>query len=256
MGNFRGIAPCISKGQKTRQRTPKIGILIPTYNHGMTIEQVVNDCLQYLQDIIVVVDGATDDTLPKLQKLPVHLLHFPQNRGKGAALKAGFCEAEELGWDYAITIDSDGQHLAADIPQFLQEISLSEQAIVIGDRDMSAPNIPGSSKFGKNFTNFWLKVETGMDIADGQSGFRAYPVVFINQITTWCNRYEFEVEVLAKAAWRGINIVSVPVRVDYQPQGGRVSHFRLFRDNVRTSVLNSMLVTMRIYNIIVQFFTK
>jgi glycosyltransferase involved in cell wall biosynthesis len=229
---------------------PKIGLLVPTYNHGARVRKVVVSALPYISHILVVVDGATDDTLDQLKELPIKILHFPKNRGKGAALKTGFQEAERLGWDCAITMDSDGQHKAEDILKFIEAIRQNPDTIIVGDRDMSSPDIPSSSKFGKNFTNFWLKVETGIAIADGQSGFRAYPVKAINSLRTWFNRYEFEVEILARAAWSGIPIISIPIQVDYHPEGQRITHFRPFVDNVRTSLLNTILVTMRILGLI------
>jgi glycosyltransferase involved in cell wall biosynthesis len=205
----------------------------------------------YIQEILVVVDGSTDNTLEVLKGLPIMpLLAFSENRGKGHALKAGFREAEKLGWSHAITMDSDGQHKAENISDFIRDIKANPAAIIIGDRDMSAPEIPGGSKFGKKFTNFWLKVETGQDIADGQSGFRSYPVKEINKIRTFFSRYEFEVEILARAIWAGIPVTAIPVAVEYRPPGGRVSHFRPFMDNFRTSVLNTILVTRRVLQLL------
>lgn len=223
---------------------PKIGLIVATYNHGSRVRKVVVNALPYIADILVVVDGSTDDTLDRLQELPIKILHFPKNRGKGAALKKGFREAERLGWDYAITMDSDGQHQAEDLPKFIAAIRQNPAAIIVGDRDMTAPDVPGSSKFGKNFTNFWLKVETGITVADGQSGFRAYPVKAVNALRTWFNRYEFEVEILARAAWADMPITALPIHVDYHPEGQRISHFRPFWDNFRTSLLNTILVTI------------
>lgn len=111
---------------------------------------------------------------------------------------------------------------------------------------MSAEEIPDSSKFGKKFTNFWLKIETGKNIADGQSGYRVYPLALVTKLFTLFHRYEFEVEILARASWAGVDITSIPVSVDYNPRGGRISHFRPFMDNMRTSILNTLLVNIRI----------
>ncbi|NUM36304.1 MAG: glycosyltransferase family 2 protein [Candidatus Brocadiae bacterium] len=231
----------------------KIGLIIPTYNHGSIIRKVVLSALEYIPDILVVLDGPTDNTSEAIKDLPIKILPFLENRGKGMALKAGFQEAKKLGWDYAITMDSDGQHKAEDLPKFIKAIAEKPDAIVVGDRNMDLPGIPSSSKFGKKFTNFWLKVETGVEVADGQSGFRAYPVEAINTIKTWFSRYEFEVEILARSSWAGIPIVAIPVQVDYHPEGRRISHFRPFIDNFRTSILNTILVTIRILMLIKRF---
>ncbi|BBM85160.1 AMP-binding protein [Candidatus Uabimicrobium amorphum] len=234
---------------KIQARSLKIGVVIPTYNHAHLLKKVIDDCSDYITDILVVVDGSTDNTLNVLQECDVEKVIFTKNRGKGLALKAGFKKAQELGWRNVITIDSDGQHFPSHIWDFVQKIEKNPRAIIVGDRDMSAQHIPGSSKFGKKFTNFWLKVETGKDMSDGQSGFRAYPVAEINRVSTYFSRYEFEVEILARAAWHNIPITSIPIRVEYNPPGGRVSHFRPFMDNVRTSILNTILVTVRVLNL-------
>ncbi|WP_372367078.1 AMP-binding protein [Candidatus Uabimicrobium sp. HlEnr_7] len=234
---------------RIQARSSKIGVIIPTFNHGHLLKNVIEGCKNYIEDIIVVVDGSTDNTLDILQNCDVNKIIFTKNRGKGLALKAGFKKAQELGWKNAITIDSDGQHFPSHIWDFVQKIATQPNAIIVGNRNMEAAHIPGSSKFGKKFTNFWLKVETGLDVSDGQSGFRAYPVSAINRVNTYFSRYEFEVEILARAAWHNIPITSIPIRVEYNPPGGRVSHFRPFMDNMRTSVLNTILVTVRALNL-------
>ncbi len=228
----------------------QIGVLIPTYNHRFLIKSVLLDCLEYTKNIIVVIDGSTDGTLEHIQDLSIHILYFSENKGKGAALKAGFAEAEKLGWDYAITIDSDGQHKAKDLPLFLDSIEKNGEAIILGNRDMDLACAPKANKFGKKFTNFWLKIETGVDILDGQSGFRAYPVKKTKSLFTLFNGYEFEIEILARASWAQMEIVSIPIEVDYNPEGGRISHFRNFRDSFRASVLNTILVTLRVFQVL------
>ena len=230
-----------------------VGVLIPTYRHAQSIEKVVSGALEYLPRVLVVVDGGGDDTMERLEGLSISVLHFPRNLGKGAALKAGFREAARLGWTHAITMDSDGQHKAQNIPDFVRAIRLKPEAIILGDRDMDAPQVPSSSKFGKNFTNFWIWVETGHRVADGQSGFRAYPLARVNALSTWFNRYEFEVEVLTRSLWKWTEVTSIPVLVDYKPEGGRISHFRPFLDNLRTSWLNTILCTTRVLQIVLVF---
>ncbi len=107
---------------------------------------------------------------------------------------------------------------------------------------MDQASVPGKSSFGHAFSNFWFKVETGISAADTQSGYRLYPVALLKDTRFITRKYEFEIEVLVRAAWKGINITSVPVSVYYPPKEQRVTHFRPFKDFTRISILNTFLV--------------
>lgn len=221
----------------------RICIIIPTYNNAATLSAVITDVAAYTHHIIVVNDGSTDDTALVLASFPeVEVISYPRNQGKGAALRKGFEQATALGYLYAITIDSDGQHFASDLPVFIHKLQETQDAIIIGARNMGQSGVPAKSSFGNTFSNFWFKIETGIRAPDTQSGYRLYPVVLMKDMRFFTRKYEFEIEVLVRAAWKGIKIESVPVSVYYAPEGKRVSHFRPFRDFFRISLLNTVLV--------------
>jgi glycosyltransferase involved in cell wall biosynthesis len=101
------------------------------------------------------------------------VITLPENQGKGNGLKTGFRKAKELGYDYAITIDSDGQHYPDDIPVFVEALlQEKEDVLLIGNRNMSQDGIPKKSSFGNRFSNFWFWFETGIKLEDTQSGYR------------------------------------------------------------------------------------
>ena len=223
----------------------KVCVVVPTYNNSRTLADVLTGILKYTKDIIVVNDGSTDNTETLLQNFPqVKKICYVKNRGKGFALRKGFAHAIECGYDYAITIDSDGQHYADDLPVFLQKLQSHPRAIIIGTRNMDQESVPGKSSFGNKFSNFWFWVETGIRRNDTQSGYRLYPVKALQNIKFITYKYEFEIEVLVRAAWKGIEVIEVPVKVFYPDKAQRVSHFRPFRDFSRISVLNTVLVTI------------
>jgi glycosyltransferase involved in cell wall biosynthesis len=222
-------------------------VLIPTYNNEQTLSDVILDVFAHTNNIIVVNDGSTDATVQVLQNFPwIKILSYKQNRGKGWALRKGFEMARNLGFQYAITIDSDGQHFAKDLPRFLEKVYQFPHAIIIGARNMEQESVPGKSSFGHKFSNFWFKVETGISAPDTQSGYRMYPLLLLKNIHFITRKYEFEIEVLVRAAWKGIDIESVPVSVYYAPKETRVSHFRPFKDFSRISVLNTVLVFLTV----------
>jgi glycosyltransferase involved in cell wall biosynthesis len=209
-----------------------------------TLGSLLNDLLAYTNQIIIVNDGSTDNTLEVLQGFSAVTVSYSKNQGKGFALRAGFKKAVELGYDYAITIDSDGQHFANDLSQFIEALPDHPNAIIIGARNMEQSSVPGKSSFGNRFSNFWFWVETGRRMPDTQSGFRLYPVKALQGLLFVTRKYEFEIEVLVRAAWSGIEVTSVPVKVFYADKAVRVSHFRPFTDFSRISVLNTVLVTI------------
>jgi glycosyltransferase involved in cell wall biosynthesis len=218
-------------------------VIIPTYNNAATIGAVIADVSDFTKNIIVVNDGSTDDTLSVIEKFPhVQLVSYPDNVGKGWAIRKGFELAAKLNYRYAISIDSDGQHFAKDLPLFMDKLADEYNAVIIGARNMNQASVPGGSSFGNKFSNFWFKLETGVKSPDTQSGYRLYPLQAVNKMRFFTRKYEFEIEVLVRVAWQGVKIVSVPVSVYYAPKEERISHFRPYKDFFRISVLNTILV--------------
>jgi len=229
-----------------------IACVIPLYNNARTVLAVAAGCKKYLSRVIIVDDGSSDlpeDFSASVQSLGVELLRHSTNQGKGAALKTALAYLAELQTDYMITIDADGQHLPQDLPAFLEVLTRDGQAgdlLLVGARDFNAPNVPDSSRFGRKFSNFWVKLETGHDCSDTQSGFRAYPVRAVNRLKLHCTRYNFEIEVLVRCLWGGVRLEEIPIRVVYEPPEKRISHFRPFLDNLRLSLLHALLVTRKL----------
>lgn len=228
---------------RERLNTLKCAVIIPTYNNAGTIATVVADVKEYASDVIVVNDGSTDNTAEILAAIEgIKVIAYAKNKGKGYALKLGLKRAYEWGYEYAITIDADGQHFADDIPVFLDRIEVVPNTLLIGARNLAADNMPSKNTFANKFSNFWYRVETGKRLSDTQSGYRLYPLKPLHNIHLLTRRYEFEVEIIVRAAWRGINVENVPIKVYYPPIEERVSHFRPFKDFTRISILNTVLV--------------
>ena len=226
-----------------RNSQQHICALIPTYNNGKTIADVVRRVHQQIRDIIVVNDGCTDDTLAQLEALdvPVTVVTHSRNRGKGKALVSGFKKALELGFDYALTIDADGQHYPEDIPVLLKALDVHPGALIVGSRQFTDANMSGKSKFANKFSNFWFRLQTTINLPDTQTGMRIYPLHKLYGLNILTSRYEAELELLVFAAWHNVQLIPVPIRVYYPPQEERVSHFRPGRDFTRISILNCFL---------------
>ena len=232
-----------------RMNKLKCCVIVPTYNNHKTLKRVLDGILWQTSNAIIVNDGSTDSTKNILEAYAnLVQIHLEKNKGKGNALHEGFKKAKELGYDFAITIDSDGQHFPEDIPVFLNHLEREVQPVLlIGSRNMAQEGVPKKSSFGNKFSNFWFWFETGNKLQDTQSGYRLYP---LNQIPEdfYTNKFEFEIEIIVRSSWKGVAVKNIPVQVLYD-LNERVSHFRPFKDFTRISILNTVLVIIAIFYI-------
>ncbi|MCP4121065.1 MAG: DUF2062 domain-containing protein [Bacteroidetes bacterium] len=224
----------------------KCCLVIPTYNNAASLVAVIEASLPFTQDILVVNDGSTDETSAILEQIEgVNVIRHPVNQGKGMAIRSALKWANENKFQYIITIDSDGQHDPSDLPAFMQKLETNPDSIFLGSRDLSGETeISKGSSFANKFSNFWFRVETGLDMPDTQTGYRLYPVSKLVRVKWFTRKYEFEIEVIVRSAWKGIPILSVPIQVYYPPRDERVSHFRPGPDFLRISLLNTVLVPL------------
>lgn len=230
--------------------TLRPAIIIPVYNHGRQISEVVRQTVKLGLPVFVVDDGSTDSTGRVLESISgISILRHPVNQGKGAAILTGMAAALDKHCNCAITLDGDGQHNPEDAEALLQAAGDGVRCIVIGRRKGmdAARNVPWTSRFGRGFSNFWVWVSGGPWVTDSQSGFRLYPIPEVLQLTVTARRYQFEVEVLVKARQQGIETRETPVSVVYQARGERVSHFRPWLDFYRNSVTFCRLIFARIF---------
>ncbi|WP_083961529.1 glycosyltransferase family 2 protein [Salinimicrobium terrae] len=228
-------------------------VLIPTYNNDRTLQRVIDEVHLYTSNMIVVNDGSTDDTASVLQQFSfLRVIHIPVNKGKGNALKRGFKEASKMGFKYAISMDSDGQHYPDDFRVFLDALEdhlpAEPELLVIGSRKMDDPTVPDKSSIGNRFSSFWYRVETGVKLQDTQCGYRLYPLEALNSLTLYTSRFELEIEVIVKAAWNGVKVINLPVKVLYDPKE-RVTHFKPWQDVARITVLNVYFVFIAVFYI-------
>jgi glycosyltransferase involved in cell wall biosynthesis len=225
----------------------RFAIVIPAYNHGRQVGGVVEKTLRLGLPVIVVDDGSTDSTPQVLASLSgVTVIRHKENQGKGASLLTGFAAALQLA-DWAITIDADGQHNPEDILSLIQAVPEGQRPLVVGKREgMEHGNVPWTSRWGRRFSNFWVWASCGRWFSDSQSGFRVYPLPEALHLGTRARRYQFEVEILVLAVWRGTPIIEVPVHALYGPVEERVSHFRPWLDFWRNTRTFARLVAKRV----------
>ena len=212
-----------------------IAVVIPALNEALRIRGVVEGALAECPNVIVIDDGSEDDTIAQIADLPIVLLRHPQRRGKGASLRGGFEEALRRGFKGVLTMDGDGQHLAADIPRLLEAASRYPDHIVIGARLRKRAQQPRYRRLANAFGDWGIAWGTGYRIADTQSGQRYYPAAVASLGDVPGEDFVFEAQILISAARRlGTRCVSVPIESRYSvhdsDQQFRASHFRPLRD--------------------------
>ncbi|MGN6367868.1 MAG: DUF2062 domain-containing protein [Phycisphaerae bacterium] len=232
----------------------KAAVVVPVFNHARTVGRVVEEVRAVMAgmvdvgELIVVDDGCTDGSSEVIGGMAgVTGLRHRRNRGKGRALLTGLEYARGKGYSHVLTIDADGQHCAGDLAGIWEAARGNPDDLVIGCRDMEASgNVPARSKKGRDAARFWLRVQTGQEIPDSQCGLRAYPLSHVLGASYRFWRFDFETEVLARMAWAGLVIRSVPVRCIYFAGNERVSHFRPVVDTLRGVRVNVFLVARRL----------
>ncbi|MBU1134460.1 MAG: DUF2062 domain-containing protein [Candidatus Omnitrophica bacterium] len=228
-------------------RTDHIWCVVPVFNNKETVKNVALQCRRLLQHIVVVDDGSTDTDVSALfLGSDITVLKHQKNQGKGKAILTALQYIKSQGGHFMITIDADGQHYPRDIEKFIPLLEDNYTSVLVGCRKFNSENIPGKSRFGRKLANFWLRIETGLSIDDCQSGFRCYPVEYISRIALSGFGYDFETEVLARAAWAGLGLKAISVDVWYPQPQKRISNFRPVVDNFRISCMHARLVGRRL----------
>lgn len=228
-------------------------LVIPTFDNPEAIAQVARDTLAATTlDVLIVDDGSAVPVADVLRKERVaskrlSLVRHEKNKGKGKALQSAFAWGLALGYTHVLSLDGDGQHLASAVATLLNAAEDQPFALIIGARRFPHENVPGASRFGREFSNFWVRFQTGQEVTDSQCGMRVYPLFHLQTQRFFTNRYEFEIEVLVRLLWAKVRVVEVPVDVHYPKIEERVSHFRKGRDNTRIALLNTFLVTWSLF---------
>lgn len=233
------------------ERSPSHLVLIPSYNPGRKVFETVSDARRFWNPVWVIVDGSDDGTPDALRRMAegdsgLRVEILPRNMGKGAAVLHGIELAAAEGYTHVLTMDSDGQHPADHIPEFMLRSIAQPRAVVLGLPvfDASAPAI---RLRGRKIANWWTHLETlRAGIGDSLFGFRVYPVadlIAVMRDQPWMRRFDFDPEAAVRLVWRGLPPVNVPAPVKYlTPEEGGVSHFNYWRDNVLLTWMHTRLV--------------
>jgi len=188
---------------------------------------------QHLAQVLVIDDGSDDDTGAHAAAAGAEVVRHTQNAGKGAALVTGFRTLAQRGVDRVLTLDADGQHLPEEIPVLLAASDAAPGSLVVGVRNKEGQEIRFINQVGNWVADTLLRLIAGQSIPDTQSGFRVYPVQAILRLEARGTRYDFETEILLRAARAGVELRGVLTRVYYPPVAERISHYAPLQDTLR-----------------------
>lgn len=223
-------------------RTGDLWIVIPAYNAAATVGAVARAARASGLPVLVVDDGSGDGTGAAAAAAGVEVLRLPENRGKGAALRAGFTHALARGARGVLTMDADGQHEPAEVPALCAAHQREPAALVIGARSFDPALMPRRSRIGNRISTFFISLFAGRRFRDTQSGFRVYPAALLRRAPLRARRFEIETELLLWASKLGVPVVEVPIATIYQSVStpatdpaapAHRTHFRNVHDTLR-----------------------
>ncbi len=227
-------------------------VLMPSFNPGAKVYETVRAARAQWHPVWVVVDGSTDGSAEGLQALAaqdsgLRVIVLPRNQGKGAAVLLGLDYAAAAGFSHVLSMDSDGQHPAECIPEFMAASARQPAAMILGVPVFDA-SAPGLRVKGRRVSNWWANLETlWTGIGDSLFGFRVYPVEPLRQVMRgqrWMRHFDFDPEAVVRLCWRGVRPVNLPAPVRYyRVDEGGVSHFRYGRDNLLLTWMHVRLCT-------------
>lgn len=215
--------------------------IIPAFNEEAAIESVVKKSFQYVDDVLVVDDGSSDNTFQIAENSGAILLRHPTNYGKGISLKDAFAKVN--GYDVVVTIDGDGQHNPDEIPLLVKPIIDGKADLVNGSRYLNGfdENTPAYRRVGQKVLDIATNITAGTNVTDSQSGFRAFSGKTISCYKFRDPGFGIESEMLADAAENNLRILEVPITVRYDVENsstkGPVSHgvgvlLKIFKDKI------------------------
>jgi glycosyltransferase involved in cell wall biosynthesis len=210
----------------------KLAAVIPALNAQRTIARVVVESRAHVEPVIVIDDGCSDSTGEVARAVGATVLRHDVNRGKGAALKTGFAWALQNGFDAVITLDADGQHLASDIPKFIDAFRRTNADLVVGGRAHLFAHMLPRRRNANQFSAWAISRFSGAAITDSQSGFRLYSANLLRTLTLHTDGFDLESEVIVLAGRRGLKIETIAIDLGFV-DGIATSYYKPLRDTLR-----------------------
>jgi len=204
-------------------------IVIPVFDEAATIGRVVRAARAH-GAVLVVDDGSRDASAAIARASGAEVVRHPRRLGKGQAIRTGIAAARSRGASLVVTLDGDGQHDPGDLAAVLAAARSTPGALVIGGR-LRDPRLLAADRLNAiRVAGFFVNWASGLALEDTQSGFRAYPLAFFDDVRPRRGGFVFETEALVAAGLRGWPVREVPVTTI--ARAGRRSRFHPIADGV------------------------
>jgi UDP-N-acetylglucosamine---dolichyl-phosphate N-acetylglucosaminyltransferase len=205
--------------------------LIPAFNEGPYIANVVKGTRPYVEQVVVIDDGSTDETAQIARAAGATCLRSETNCGKASALRTGIAFARAQNFTHVITLDGDGQHLPEDIPVMISVAKETGADLVIGARCFDRARMPRPRYYSNTIGSRLASALVGCEIRDSQSGFRLFRLDKLRETNLRSRCYELEMEILIKMARSGCTIAHAPIHMVYD-HGQARSKMKPVRDTI------------------------
>jgi glycosyltransferase involved in cell wall biosynthesis len=207
--------------------------LIPGLNAARTIGPVVRETLLHVETVVVIDDGSTDETSAVARDAgATAVLRHEVNRGKGGALKTGFAYALQNGFDAVITLDADGQHLASEIPKFIECRERTHADLIIGGRAHLFGEMLPRRRMANRFSAWAIARASKTGVTDSQSGFRLYSAKLLRAVHLRTDGFDMESEIIVRAGRSGFSVTTTPIALGFV-DGISTSHYKPLHDTLR-----------------------
>jgi len=219
-------------------------IILPAFNEAVAIATVLKNLQQFQQQekflklhITVVDDGSTDSTSAICKSMKIKVLRHVLNRGLGGALATGMEYAKKNNFDYALTMDSDGQHDIADIPKAMKLLVENRADVVIGSRMLGQKGMPKDRVLINKLSNYFTFLLFGILTSDSQSGFRAFNKTALAHMSLRTQGMEVSSEIFAEIKKYKLRLAEVPISVIYTDYSRKKGQTNLNSFNVGLKLL-------------------
>ena len=235
IGRYRRAAPADAVGGETTlasESEPKsdgndtVIVGIPAYNESVTIGSIVLQARRYADEVIVVDDGSSDDTVAIAEDSGATVIEHGENRGKGKAIRTLLAHVQNAELDALVLLDGDGQHLPSDIPAVVAPVLEGTSDIAIGSRylERNDTETPAYRRFGQRVLDFLTLGSSGTNLSDTQSGFRALSSDAVSELNIRTDGMGVESEMIASAVEHELRVVEIPIDVRYDDVDGQTHH--------------------------------
>jgi len=220
-----------------------IWCVIPVFNNTKNIKNFACECLLYLDNVLIIDDRSSDLNLTKLfDGTKITVITLSETKGKRKAILTALDFLQNKNADYIIWLDSYRQYLPKNILNFIPKILETDNSIIIGCRNFSSENLLQKNNFKRKFSNLLFKIETGLDLKDSLSNFRAYPIKYLKQLKLTGDFLDFDIEVLTRAAWAGLNFIEIDTDGFYPEKNNKISRLRRFVDILKFALMHLRLI--------------